>query len=123
MTTQANYSKNDRDFQSLVNQLKEIEKESFSGNLIVQVPSTQSWMLSFCSGHLSQVHGGIDPENRWERNLEIAYLNLPLDSSINQNSRREVKDNNTIAQQSMVLEVLFDIIQGHFFPYLSHNDR
>ena len=111
MTTQANYSKNDRDFQNLVNQLKEIEKESFSGNLIIQVPSTQSWMLSFCSGHLSQVHGGIDPENRWERNLEIAYLNLPLDSSINQHSRREVKDNNTIAQQSMVLEVLFDIIQ------------
>ncbi len=97
--------------QDLVTQLKEIEKTSFSGNLIIQVSTIQSWMLSFSSGYLSQVHGGIDPENRWERNLEIAYLNLPLDSSINQDNRREVKDNNTVAQQSAILEVFFDIIQ------------
>lgn len=100
-----------QDFQSLLSQLKEIAATSFSGNLIIQVASNQSWMISFSSGYLSQVHGGIDPENRWERNLEIAYLNLPLDSSIDRDSQRDIKDNNTIAQQSAVLEVLFDIIQ------------
>jgi two-component system, chemotaxis family, response regulator PixG len=111
MIARENHGKNGVNFECLIAQLKDIERESFSGKLIVQVPSAQSWMLSFSSGHLSQVHGGIDSENRWERNLEIAYLNLPLDSSVNQDCRREVKDNNTVAQQSMILEVLFDIIQ------------
>jgi two-component system, chemotaxis family, response regulator PixG len=107
-----------QDFKGLLLQLKEIAATSFSGNLIIQAASNQSWMLSFSSGYLSQVHGGIDPENRWERNLEIAYLNLPLDSSSSQDSQRENKNNNTIAQQSAVLEVLFDIIQ-----YIQHNNN
>jgi two-component system, chemotaxis family, response regulator PixG len=111
MNTQEIFREDEQNFQQLVTQLKEIEKISFSGNLIVQIPSTQSWMLSFSSGYLSQVHGGIDPENRWQRNLEIAYLNLPLDSSINEDDRNAPKDTNTIAQQSAALEVLFDIIQ------------
>ena len=111
MTTQEIFKEDEQNFQHLVTQLKEIEKTSFSGNLIVQIPSTQSWMLSFSSGYLSQVHGGIDPEHRWQRNLEIAYLNLPLDSSINEDDRNAPKDTNTIAQQSAALEVLFDIIQ------------
>jgi two-component system, chemotaxis family, response regulator PixG len=111
MTTQEIFKENEQNFQQLVTQLKEIEKTSFSGNLIIQVPSTQSWMLSFSSGYLSQVHGGIDPEHRWQRNLEIAYLNLPLDSSINEDDLNAPKDTNTIAQQSSALEVLFDIIQ------------
>jgi two-component system, chemotaxis family, response regulator PixG len=111
MTTQEFSKEDEQNFQQLVTQLKEMEKTSFSGNLIIQVPSTQSWMLSFSSGYLSQVHGGIDPENRWQRNLEIAYLNLPLDSSINEDDRNAPKDTNTIAQQSAALEVLFDIIQ------------
>ncbi|WP_309731252.1 response regulator [Chamaesiphon sp. OTE_75_metabat_556] len=111
MTTQEIFKEDEQNFQNLVNQLKEIEKTSFSGNLIIQVPSTQSWMISFSSGYLSQVHGGIDPEHRWQRNLEIAHLNLPLDSSINEDDLNTAKDTNTIAQQSAVLEVLFDIIQ------------
>jgi two-component system, chemotaxis family, response regulator PixG len=111
MNSQEIFKENEQNFQHLVTQLKEIEKTSFSGNLIIQVPSTQSWMLSFSSGYLSQVHGGIDPEHRWQRNLEIAYLNLPLDSSINEDDLNTPKDTNTIAQQSAVLEVLFDIIQ------------
>jgi two-component system, chemotaxis family, response regulator PixG len=111
MTIQENYSGDERDFQNLVAQLKNIEKTSFSGSLIIQVPSSQSWMLSFSSGYLSQVHGGIDPEHRWQRNLEIAYLNLPLDSSTARDNHQEPKDNNTVAQQSAALEVLFDIIQ------------
>jgi two-component system, chemotaxis family, response regulator PixG len=111
MTTQEIFKEDEQNFQQLVTQLKEIEKTSFSGNLIIQVPSTQSWMLSFSSGYLSQVHGGIDPEHRWQRNLEIADLNLPLDSSINEDDRNAPKDTNTIAQQSAALEVLFDIIQ------------
>jgi two-component system, chemotaxis family, response regulator PixG len=111
MNSQEIFKESEQNFQHLVTQLKEIEKTSFSGNLIIQVPSTQSWMLSFSSGYLSQVHGGIDPEHRWQRNLEIAYLNLPLDSSINEDDLNTPKDTNTIAQQSAVLEVLFDIIQ------------
>jgi two-component system, chemotaxis family, response regulator PixG len=108
----------DRSFQDLVAQLKEIEEISFSGNLIIQIPSIQNWMLSFSSGYVSQIHGGIDPENRWQRNLEIAYLDLPLDSSVNQSSQKESKNTNTVAQHSATLEVLFDIIQ-----YVQHNNN
>jgi hypothetical protein len=108
----------DRSFQDLVAQLKEIEEISFSGNLIIQIPSIQNWMLSFSSGYVSQIHGGIDPENRWQRNLEIAYLDLPLDSSVNWSSQKESKNTNTVAQHSATLEVLFDIIQ-----YVQHNNN
>ena len=116
MITQENFTEDGQNFQQLVTQLKEIEKTSFNGNLIIQVPSTQSWMLSFSSGYLSQIHGGIDPNNRWQRNFEIAYLNLPLDSSTNENNQNLPKDIKTIAQQSAALEVLFDLIQ-----YAAHN--
>jgi two-component system, chemotaxis family, response regulator PixG len=108
----------ERSFQDLVAQLKEIGEISFSGNLIIQIPSIQNWMLSFSSGYLSQIHGGIDPENRWQRNLEIAYLDLPLDSSVDWSSQKESKDTNSVAQHSATLEVLFDIIQ-----YVQHNNN
>jgi two-component system, chemotaxis family, response regulator PixG len=119
MHTQAKTSTaGERSFQDLVAQLKEIEEISFSGNLIIQIPSIQNWMLSFSSGYLSQIHGGIDPENRWQRNLEIAYLDLPLDTSVKQSSQKESKNTNTVAQHSATLEVLFDIIQ-----YVQHNNN
>ena len=116
MTVREDSSNNERDFENLVAQLKEIERTSFSGNLIIQVPSTQSWMLSFSSGYLSQVHGGIDPDRRWQRNLEIAYLNLPLDPSGQEDVEHTVADTNSITQKSSALEVLFDIIQ-----YVNYN--
>jgi two-component system, chemotaxis family, response regulator PixG len=114
MTIQANLSREEQDFESLVAQLKEVEKISFSGNLIIQVPSNQSWMLSFSLGYLSQVHGGIDPDRRWQRSLEVAYLNLPLDSSVNQDNNTSI-NTSYLAQKSSSLEVIFDIIQYTWF--------
>jgi two-component system, chemotaxis family, response regulator PixG len=111
------FDRGERNLQDLITQLKEIRRISFSGNLIVQIPSAQNWMLSFSSGYLNRIHGGINPDSRWQRNLEIAHLNLPLDrSSTTIDDTRVDSDINFLAQQSVALEVLFDIIQ-----YTKHN--
>ncbi|WP_310424392.1 response regulator [Chamaesiphon sp. VAR_48_metabat_135_sub] len=63
-------------------------------------------MFSFNLGQLAWISGGIDPIDRWQRNLEIVNLDLSLDRQ-----DRALLKSNIIGQQSVAVEVLFDIIQ------------
>jgi two-component system, chemotaxis family, response regulator PixG len=102
----------DRSFKETIEQLKDIKLRSFSGNLIIQVESAPSWMLSFSLGRLGWISGGIEPIDRWQRNLAIACLDLPLDRLVKTNSQEEIfLNSNTLAQQWAAVEVVFDIIQ------------
>jgi two-component system, chemotaxis family, response regulator PixG len=122
---------NDRSFRDTIEQLKDIKLRSFSGNLIIQMESAPSWMLSFSLGRLGWISGGIEPIDRWQRNLAIACLDLPLDRLVKTNSHEEIfLNSNTLAQQWAAIEVLFDIIQisqrGHRISYqkisIEHNN-
>jgi two-component system, chemotaxis family, response regulator PixG len=124
--------RNDRSFRDIIEQLKEIKLRSFSGNLIIQVESAPNWILSFSLGRLGWISGGIEPVDRWQRNLAIACLDLPLDRLVKTNSNEEIfLNSNTLAQEWAAVEVLFDIIQisqrgGHRISYqkisIEHNN-
>jgi two-component system, chemotaxis family, response regulator PixG len=99
-------------FKDLIAEFKQIKADSFSGNLIIQVADTPSWMLYFSAGLLAGISGGIDAIDRWKRNLALASLNVPLDRLIKSTNDREIFLNaNKIAQECVAKEVLFDIIQ------------
>jgi two-component system, chemotaxis family, response regulator PixG len=103
---------NNISFKELIAQFKAIKTKAFSGNSIVRVDTAPSWMFTFSSGRVVSVSGGIDPVNRWQRNLGIICLDLPLDRLVRTNVQGEIFFNsNTLAQQSVIEEVLFDIIQ------------
>lgn len=111
-TTPQQVERNDRSFRDTIEQLKDIKLRSFSGNLIIQIESAPSWMLSFSLGRLGWISGGIEPIDRWQRNLAIACLDLPLDRLVKTNSHEEIfLNSNMLAQQWAAIEVLFDIIQ------------
>jgi two-component system, chemotaxis family, response regulator PixG len=97
---------NNLSFRDLIFLFKEIKAKSLSGNLIVQLASNPSWMFSFNFGQLAWISGGIDSINRWQRNLEIVSLDLPADDR-----DQILLKSNLLAQRSVALEVLFDIIQ------------
>ncbi len=99
-------------FKDLIAELNNIKTNTFSGNLIIQVADTPSWMLYFSGGLLAGISGGIDAIDRWKRNLALASLNVPLDRLIKSTNDREIFLNaNKIAQECVAKEVLFDIIQ------------
>jgi two-component system, chemotaxis family, response regulator PixG len=115
-------------FKDLIFCLKDIREKSFSGNLTVKVETAPSWVLSFRAGRLGWVGGGIEPINRWQRNLALANLNLPPDRLAEvYNPQKTNLDANTLAQLfteelidrnqcgeligRMIVESLFDIIQ------------
>lgn len=99
-------------FKDSIAQFKAIKSKSFSGNLIIQVGSAPRWMFSFSLGKLAGISGGIDPIDRWQRNLGIACLDLPLDRLVRPNNQGEIfLNSNILAQQWVAREVLFDIIQ------------
>jgi two-component system, chemotaxis family, response regulator PixG len=103
---------NNISFKELIAQFKAIKSKSFSGNSIVRVDNAPSWMFSFSGGRVVSVSGGIDAVNRWQRNLGIICLDLPLDRLVRTNVQGEIfLNSNTLAQQSVIAEVLFDIIQ------------
>ncbi len=105
--------KNNLNFKDIITQFKEIEAHSISGNLIVRVDSVASWMFSFNSGRLAWISGGINPIDRWERNLEIANLNLSLVPLIEPSNQTEsLSKYHILAQQLATEEVLFDLIQA-----------
>jgi two-component system, chemotaxis family, response regulator PixG len=111
-STQREMKLNNLSFKESIVQFKLIKEKTFSGNVIVRVASAPQWMFSFSQGRLVSVSGGIDPVNRWQRNLEIAGLDLPSNRSVKTNTLVEVSvDPNVIAQQAVATEVLFDIIQ------------
>jgi two-component system, chemotaxis family, response regulator PixG len=96
----------------LIAEFNHIKADGFSGNLIIQVADTPSWMLYFSAGSLAGISGGIDAIDRWKRNLALASLNVPLDRLIKSTNDREIFLNaNKIAQECVAKEVLFDIIQ------------
>jgi two-component system, chemotaxis family, response regulator PixG len=115
-------------FKDLIFCLKDIREKSFTGNLTVRVDGAPSWVLSFRAGRLGWVGGGIEPVNRWQRNLALANLDLAPDklAEIN-NPQKTSLDANTLAQLfteelidrnqcgeligRMIVESLFDIIQ------------
>ena len=99
-------------FKDLIAELNHLKTDAASGNLIIQVTDTPSWMLNFSGGLLAGISGGIDPIDRWQRNLALASLNVPLDRLIKSPNDREIfLNSNKIAQACAAKEVLFDIIQ------------
>jgi two-component system, chemotaxis family, response regulator PixG len=98
-------------FRDLINLFKDLKLKSFSGNAIVQVESEPSRMFSFNLGSLAWVSGGIDPLNRWQRNLELANLHLSLPpKSVSAPGKILIKSY-LLAQKLATIEVLFDLIQ------------
>ncbi len=100
------------EFRDLIIQFKTIKTNSLSGNLVVHIEAEPTWMFSFNKGQLGWISGGIDPINRWQRNLAIAKFTLinnllPKTDDLERGSLNP----NLIAQQAVAAEVLFDIIQ------------
>jgi two-component system, chemotaxis family, response regulator PixG len=105
------FEHNQLQFRDLIALFKDIKLKSFSGNAIVQVESEPSRMFSFNLGSLAWVSGGIDPLNRWQRNLELANLNLSIPpKSISAPGKILIKSY-LLAQKLATIEVLFDLIQ------------
>jgi two-component system, chemotaxis family, response regulator PixG len=99
-------------FKDLIAGFNQIRVEAVSGNLIVDIADTSSWMFYFSAGLLAGVSGGIDAIDRWKRNLALASLNMPLDRLVkSQNSQEIFLNSNKIAQAHVIQEILFDIIQ------------
>jgi two-component system, chemotaxis family, response regulator PixG len=99
-------------FKDLITGFNQIRTGSVSGNLIVDIADTSSWMFYFSAGLLAGVSGGIDAIDRWKRNLALASLNMPLDRLVkSQNSQEIFLNSNKIAQVYVIQEILFDIIQ------------
>ncbi|WP_373546335.1 response regulator [Chamaesiphon sp.] len=99
-------------FKDSIAEFNKIKNDAFSGNLIVQVADTPSWMFCFWAGRLAGISGGIDGIDRWRRNLALASLTVPLDRLVKSTDPQEIfLNSNRIAQECAVQEVLFDIIQ------------
>jgi two-component system, chemotaxis family, response regulator PixG len=99
-------------FKDFILRINEIKKTGFSGDLIVKVVGLPIWRFHFLAGKLIDISGGIDPASRWQRNLAVACLNLPLDRFVKSSKRDEIfLNSNSLAQQYAIEEVIFDIIQ------------
>lgn len=99
-------------FKNLLVEFNQVKTSSFTGNVIVRVTGTPSWMLSFAAGRLAAIGGGIDAIGRWTRNLALASLNVPPELLVKSPNREEIfLNSNKFAQEWAVKEVLFDIIQ------------
>jgi two-component system, chemotaxis family, response regulator PixG len=99
-------------FRDSISEFNNIKANALSGNLVIQVAEVPSWMLCFSSGRLAGISGGIDAIERWERNLALASLNVPLDRLVKSTNHQEIfLNSNKIAQECAIQEVLFDIIQ------------
>jgi chemotaxis family two-component system response regulator PixG len=99
-------------FKDLLVEFNQVKSNAFTGNVIVRVTGTPSWMLSFAAGRLAAIGGGIDAIGRWTRNLALASLNVPPELLVKSTNREEIfLNSNKFAQEWAVKEVLFDIIQ------------
>jgi two-component system, chemotaxis family, response regulator PixG len=125
---QENVKPLDLSFKDLIIRLKDIKEKSFSGNLTIKIEAAPSWTLSFRLGRLGWVSGGIEPVNRWQRNLTLAKLTLPPEKLAEINNPQQTSlDSHTLAKLlseesldrtqcselvvRMTTECLFDIIQ------------
>ena len=99
-------------FRDLIVELEKIKAKTLSGHFIVQVGSIPSWMFSFNLGKLSWISGGIAPITRWQRNLDIASLQLSLNLPSEVTNHNDILLNShLLAQQLLATETLFDITQ------------
>jgi two-component system, chemotaxis family, response regulator PixG len=98
-------------FRDLIALFKDIRIKSFSGHAIIQVESEPSRMFSFNLGCLAWISGGMDPLNRWQRNLDLANFNLSLATELDNCSTKTVIGSYVLAQKLATIEVLFDLIQ------------
>ncbi len=99
-------------FKDFIVRINGIKNDSFSGYLVVRIENLPTWKLCFRSGRLIDISGGIDPTNRWQRNLAVACLNLPLDRFVKSSNNEEIfLNSNLLAQQHAIEEIIFDIIQ------------
>jgi two-component system, chemotaxis family, response regulator PixG len=99
-------------FKDLIVELNNIKNNNYSGNLIIQIADIPSWMLYFSSGLLAGISVGLDAIDRWQRNLALASLNLPLERLVKSTNDREIfLNSNKVTQECVVQEILFDIIQ------------
>jgi two-component system, chemotaxis family, response regulator PixG len=104
--------KNNICFRDSIVEFNQIKTTTFTGNVIIQVTGTPSWMLSFSAGRLAGIGGGIDAIGRWTRSLALASLNVPVDRLVKSTNREEIfLNSNKLAQEWAVKEILFDIIQ------------
>ena len=100
-------------FRDSIAEFNNIKTNALSGNLLIEVTGTPSWMLCFSSGLLAGISGGIDAIDRWNRSLALASLNMPLDRLVKSTNHQEIfLNSNRIAQELAIQEVLFDIIQS-----------
>lgn len=105
-------SQNNVKFKDLIAEFNNIKTNAFSGNLTIQIADNPSWMLCFCSGRLASISGGIDSIDRWQRNLALASIELPLDRLVKSTNNQEVfLNSNKLAYELVAKEILFDIIQ------------
>jgi two-component system, chemotaxis family, response regulator PixG len=99
-------------FKDFILRLNEIKNHGFSGDLVIKVEGLPPWTFHFLSGRSIDISGGIDADNRWQRNLALACMNLPLDRFVKSSKDDEIfLNSNLLTQQYVVEEVIFDIIQ------------
>jgi two-component system, chemotaxis family, response regulator PixG len=99
-------------FKDFILRIGEIKKTGFSGDFLIKIEGLPIWKFHFLSGKSIDISGGIDPASRWQRNLAVACLNLPLDRFVKSSKPDEIfLNSNLLAQQYAVEEVIFDIIQ------------
>jgi two-component system, chemotaxis family, response regulator PixG len=99
-------------FRDSIVEFNHIRTNALTGNLVIEITDTPSWMLCFFGGRLAGISGGIDAVERWQRNLALASLTSPLGQLVkSHNSQEAFLNSNKIAQEFAAKEVLFDIIQ------------
>ena len=87
------------DTDELIVQLQQIGDKAFSGNLNIKIDDLSGWVFSFRLGRLGWVSGGISPVDRWQRNIELAQLNLDRDKLPNiSDVQRKIGDSHTLAK-------------------------
>jgi hypothetical protein len=87
-------------FKEFIIRINEIKKNCFNGELAIKIEGLPIWKFYFLSGRSIAISGGIDPDNRWQRNLAVACLNLPLDRFVKSSKHDEIfLNSNLVAQQ------------------------
>jgi two-component system, chemotaxis family, response regulator PixG len=105
-------TQNSSSFKNLISEFNDIKKNTFDGQLIIQIADISHWMFCFTAGRLSGISGGLDEIDRWNRNLALASLNMPIDRLVKSTNNQEIFSNsNKFTQEYAVKEILFDIIQ------------
>ena len=93
-------------FKDLIIHLKYIKSQSFSGNLMVKVEPNLIWTFSFRLGRLGWVDGGVEPIGCWQRNLNLAKLDLPPEKLAEINNPHTTSLDSQILAELLVAELI-----------------